>query len=70
MHSLRTVEAIDYAVPEGSRKGTVIEGIKGVSPLRNHFNLATGVPPDYMHCLLESVTKFLLKCLYKSNLQR
>ena len=59
-YPLRTVAGIDRAIAEGSRRGTVIEGIKGISPLRNYLNLVDGVPPDYMHCVLEGVTKSLL----------
>ena len=56
-YPLRTVAGIDRAIAEGNRRGT---GIKGISPLLNYLNLVDGVPPDYMHCVLEGVTKSLL----------
>ena len=59
-HPIRTVIGIEKAVCEGAQSGTIIEGIKGISPLHEYLNVVNGVPADYMHCVLEGVTKFLL----------
>lgn len=59
-YPLRTMVRIERAIKEGERCGTVVEGIKGKSPLHNYLDLVDGVPADYMHCVLEGVVKFLL----------
>lgn len=34
-------------------KGTIVNGVKGASPLTDLDNLCDGIPVDYMHCVLE-----------------
>ena len=58
---LRTEEGIHRAFEEGQQSGEIIEGIKGISPLKPHLNLVDDVPNDYMHCVLEGVVRWLLK---------
>lgn len=60
-YPLRTEEGIYKAFREGHQSGKIIEGIKGISPLKSYVNLVDGVPSDYMHCVLEGVVKWLLK---------
>uniref|UniRef100_A0A1X7UEQ4 Uncharacterized protein n=1 Tax=Amphimedon queenslandica TaxID=400682 RepID=A0A1X7UEQ4_AMPQE len=57
-YPIRTVEGIEEA---GRRAVAHKQGIKGESPLHNYMHLVNGVPPDYMHCVLEGVTKAMLK---------
>jgi len=45
---------------EAEVKGTRINGIKGKSVLSGIVDLVNGVPLDYMHCVLEGVTKWML----------
>lgn len=52
---------------KASTDGTVVNGIKGSSPLTDLVNLCDGVPVDYMHCVLEGVTKRLLEVWVKST---
>ena len=47
---MRTKESIDKARIGGENQGAIVEGVKGKS----------GIPPDYMHCILKGVTKSLL----------
>uniref|UniRef100_A0A1X7T453 Uncharacterized protein n=1 Tax=Amphimedon queenslandica TaxID=400682 RepID=A0A1X7T453_AMPQE len=60
-YPLRTEEGIEYAVAKGVSENKTIEGVKGTSPLHGYVHLVNGIPPDYMHCVLEGVTKALLK---------
>ena len=64
-YSLRTKESIDKARIEGENLGAIVEGIKGKSVLHGYLHLVNGIPPDYMHCILEGVTKSLL--MYWTN---
>lgn len=59
-YPLRTVQGIKEAVRTGIAQKQVVDGIKGPSPLHKYIHLVNGVPPDYMHCVLEGVTKALL----------
>jgi len=45
---------------KAEREATIVNGIKGVSPLSTLVDLATGAPIDYMHCVLEGVVKRLM----------
>lgn len=64
-YSLRTKESIDKARIEGENLGAIVEGIKGKPVLHGYLHLVNGIPPDYMHCILEGVTKSLL--MYWTN---
>lgn len=46
---------------EADRTGVIVNGIKGKSVLSGIVDLVRGVPIDYMHCVLEGVTKWLLE---------
>ena len=59
-YSVRTMAGIERAIAQGNRCGTIVEGVKGESPLHKYMNLVDGMPVDYMHCVLEGVTKSLL----------
>jgi hypothetical protein len=48
-------------------EGTIVNGIKGSSPLTDLVDLCDSVPVDYMHCVLEGVTKRLLEVWAKST---
>uniref|UniRef100_A0A1X7UUJ2 Transposase domain-containing protein n=1 Tax=Amphimedon queenslandica TaxID=400682 RepID=A0A1X7UUJ2_AMPQE len=56
LYPLRTEEGIEDAIQKATTDNTVVQGIKGQSPLYGYLNLVDGVPPDYMHCVLEGVT--------------
>ena len=54
----------DHMVEDGleaEATNSCIRGVKGLSPLTSLFNIVDCVPVDYMHAVLEGVTKKLLK---------
>lgn len=57
---MRTLQSITRDLEEGERNGLPIEGIKGASVLHGYLHPVDSVPADYMHCVLEGVTKSLL----------
>lgn len=59
-YPLRTMASIENALKQVEKKGVAINGIKGLSPLHNYLDLVNCVPTDYMHGVLEGVTKALL----------
>ena len=44
-----------------------VQGIIGVSSLSKTFNLVDSVPVDYMHAVLEGVTKWLMRAWFNSK---
>ena len=48
-------------------KYIVVEGIKGRSVLSDILDLVKCVPIDYMHCILEGVTKWLVNKWFTST---
>lgn len=67
-YPLRTNDSILEDAEEAERSGKCINGIKGKSVLTGVFDLVKGVPVDYMHCVLEGVTKWMLnKWVSSSN---
>ena len=59
-YPLRTDASMRHDASSAQREKTTINGIKGPSALTGVLNLAWGTPTDYMHCVLEGVTKRLL----------
>ena len=57
----RTHNSIVQAGIQAERDGEAVDGIKGKSPLARVVDLVKGIPVDYMHCVLEGVTKKLLE---------
>ena len=57
----RTTLSIRSAAEMARKEGSVIDGIKGDSVLTGYVDLVNDVPIDYMHCILEGVTKWLVK---------
>ena len=48
----------------------VVRGMYGVSPLAFMIDLVDGVPVDYMHCVLEGVTRRLIKSWFDKSHHR
>ena len=65
-YPLRTHNSIVLAAREAEKQNKVIDGIKGKSALTKVVDLVNGIPIDYMHCVLEGVTKRLLKIWFGS----
>ena len=47
--------------------GVPVQGIQGVSVLASSLNLVDGIPIDYMHAVLEGVTKWIMRAWFKSE---
>ena len=60
-HSERTHESVVAAGRLAELKGDAVRGIKGISPLSRSLDLVDAVPIDYMHAVLEGVTRRLLR---------
>ena len=52
---------------KASKKGEPIYGVKGSSVLTPHIDLVKSVPVNYMHAVLEGVTKSLFNCWFDSK---
>lgn len=66
-YSLRTNKSIGQDGRSAERDHKIVNGIKGRSILSGVVNLATGLPTDYMHCVLEGVMKRLLEVWVKGH---
>lgn len=66
-YPLRTHDSIKLAGREAEQSKTVVNGIKGKSVLTKVVDLVNGIPVDYMHCVLEGVTKRLLEIWVRST---
>ena len=44
-----------------------VQGILGISPLASLLDLVDSIPVDYMHCVLEGVTRWLPKAWFDSS---
>ncbi len=63
----RTHLQIVRAANEAIKTNSSIQGIYGQSPLTNSIDLVNSIPIDYMHCVLEGVTKWLLNTWFDSK---
>ena len=57
----RSNASINRDAGEAENAGTAVNGIKGRSILFGFVELPIAIPIDYMHCVLEGVTKWLLE---------
>ena len=55
------------AAQEAERSCVPVDGIKGTSVLAEALDLVDGIPVDYMHVVLEEVSRWLLHALFKSE---
>ena len=60
-YPLRTHDGLKQAARKAEKKEEAVDGIKGRSALTKLVDLVDGIPVDYMHCVLEGVTKRLLE---------
>lgn len=58
------------AAQQAEATGITVRGIKGTSVLASTLDLVDGIPIDYMHAVLEGVTKWLLNARFKSQNHR
>ena len=67
-HNPRSKETIDRHARKAERKRAVIFGIKGKSILSSYIDIVQAVPADYMHAVLEGVSRRILStCLDSKN---
>ena len=59
-HEPRTHTDIRRCAREAETTGRTIYGIKGMSILEEYTDLVNGIPIDYMHAVLEGITKALM----------
>lgn len=59
-------EVIEYG-QKAARIGIPVYGVLIVSPLATSVNLIFSVPIDYMHAVLEGVTKMLMNLWFNST---
>lgn len=64
---LRSNVTVHHCAAEAERTGTPNYGIKGVSVLSPVVDLVKSVPVDYMHAVLEGVTRWLLRAWFESK---
>lgn len=63
-HEPRTQDSIKEHAVQAEQSGNVVFGVKGISILSSHIDIVKTVPVDYMHAILEGVSKRLLSvCL-------
>ena len=55
------------AAMQAENSGGPVEGIKGVSVLASVIDLVVGIPVDYMHAVLEGVTKWLVHAWFDTK---
>lgn len=63
----RTHRSVQTAARLAEVKGSAVFGIKGVSPLSCSLDLVNSIPVDYMHAVLEGVSRNLLKHWFDSK---
>lgn len=61
---LRTNESLIKDAEIAEVNGSPERGVKGLSVLANKMDLVDGVPVDYMHSVLEGVTRWLLRAWF------
>ena len=52
---------------EAEKTSNPVFGVNVTSVLYGHVNVPFGIPIDYMHAVLEGVTKTLLKCWFQTS---
>ena len=66
----RTHESILHAAEAAQRTKKAVKGVKDLSPLAAYIDLVCCVPVDYMHAVLEGVTRMLSNAWFNSSHHR
>lgn len=61
-HRARSMRQITQCAQKAEEIGQSVFGVKGRSALSDHINIFKDVPVDYMHAVLEGVSKRLIQC--------
>jgi hypothetical protein len=60
----RTHSGVIAAAVEAETTNSSVQGVYGMSPLASIIDLVGSIPIDYMHCVLEGVTKWLMNAWF------
>lgn len=63
----RTNAGVVSAGRQAEQTKLSVQGVYGISPLAFTIDLVTSIPVDYMHCVLEGVTKWLMNSWFDSK---
>ena len=63
----RTHTQVIAAGIKAERTNSCVQGIEGTSPLASAFDIVASFPVDYMHAVLEGVTRWLLRRWFDSK---
>lgn len=63
----RTHADVEDAAIKAENTKSCVQGVLGISPLASVLDLVESFPVDYMHCVLEGVTKWLMKAWFDSK---
>ena len=63
----RTHTQVIATALEAERTHSCIQGVMGTSPLASTFDIVASVPIDYMHAVLEGVTRRLMTSWFASK---
>lgn len=63
----RTHSQVISAARRADRISSSVQGVYGKSPLSSSLDLVSSIPIDYMHCVLEGVTRWLMKSWFDSK---
>ena len=69
-HRPRTHPEVQRLADEAESTGECLYGIKGTSLLAEYSDIVKGIPIDYMHAVLEGVTKNLMVFWFESKYSR
>lgn len=67
LYTERTHEGVIKDACSAITSNCIVNGIKGKSVLANLIDVIDGVPVDYMHCVLEGITKKILQIWIRDN---
>ena len=67
VHPERTHEQVMAYGVEAERESSCIKGVLGISPLSSVLDLVASIPIDYMHNVLEGVTRWLTRAWFESK---
>lgn len=67
MYPERTHSGVITAANQAEGSNSCVHGVFKTSPLASVLNLVESVPVDYMHCVLEGVTRWLLRAWFDTK---
>ena len=65
--AMRTHSSVVKSAEEARRSGDAVKGVEGQSVLTPCLDAVDGIPVDYMHAVLEGLTRRLLRAWFESS---